>query len=540
MSLIHPLPRPISSRELPERFPSPFAHQPHALAILAASDLQRRLQQPELQQLFACDQGNMLGVLVVQDAQGQTGYLSGFAGQLHGQWLQPGFVPPIFSLDQYQPRQQTYLQQRQQLQARIAQLQQDAHWLQCRRELQQQQAQYDLEFQNLLQEQQLRKQARQLRRQQLGPQDEAERQALARQSQHDKFLRQHTQKQWQEQLATLQLQQRGFEEQLTQLTQSLQQLEAQLQQADIDAYRLTNLRGEVQPMQALLDLQHKPGSGDCAASKLLHYAIQQRLKPIALSEFWWGPMPAGDIRHHGQHYPACRGRCRPLLEFMLQGLEHDQPPLHVNLRLPQGLDILFEDDELLVINKPAGLLSVPGREVEDSVLRRLQLRYPEASGPLLLHRLDLSTSGLLLAAKTSDSHYALQQQFLQRSIQKRYVALLSRPLTQQEGDIHLPLRVDLLDRPRQVVCYEYGKAAHTHWQRLTVEGQYTRVHFHPITGRTHQLRIHAAHPLGLNAPIVGDELYGQSGQRLMLHAEQLCFQHPRSGETLCLSCPAPF
>jgi tRNA pseudouridine32 synthase/23S rRNA pseudouridine746 synthase len=225
---------------------------------------------------------------------------------------------------------------------------------------------------------------------------------------------------------------------------------------------------------------------------------------------------------------------------MLQGMRLDPNPVLAEARQAPPVETVYEDEYLLVIYKPPGLLSVPGKTIRDSVQWRMQQAYPQATGPMTVHRLDMSTSGLMLIAKTEDMYKSLQQQFIRHTIKKYYVALLDGILDQDAGTIDLPLRVDLEDRPRQLVCYEYGKAARTRWLKIGEEAGRTRVHFFPVTGRTHQLRVHAAHHLGLNTPIVGDELYGRPGKRLHLHAEQLGFEHPVSGEWMTISRAADF
>jgi tRNA pseudouridine32 synthase/23S rRNA pseudouridine746 synthase len=224
---------------------------------------------------------------------------------------------------------------------------------------------------------------------------------------------------------------------------------------------------------------------------------------------------------------------------MLQGMSLDDNPMQ-DQSAALEIDILYEDEYLLVLNKPAALLSVPGKSVTDSVYFRMKQRYPEATGPLMVHRLDMGTSGLMLVAKTAAVHKELQSQFIRHTIKKRYVALLDGQLLGDKGVIDLPLRVDLDDRPRQMVCYEYGKAARTEWQVLSREGGLTRVHFYPVTGRTHQLRVHAAHPQGLNTPILGDELYGTAQERLHLHADRIEFDHPATGERRVVECAPAF
>ena len=268
------------------------------------------------------------------------------------------------------------------------------------------------------------------------------------------------------------------------------------------------------------------GSGECAAPKLLQYAFANNLTPITMAEFWWGSAPNAAVRQHKNYYPACQGRCKPILTHMLANTEMDANLLLENLSEKQDLEIIYEDDALIVVHKPAEFLSVPGKEIKDSVYTRIKERYPSATGPLIVHRLDMSTSGVLLLTKTKEANKALQSQFINRTIKKRYVALLDGNLSKKSGKITLPLRVDLNDRPKQLVDFTYGKSAETDWKIINKENGKTRVNFYPITGRTHQLRMHAAHKNGLNTPIVGDDLYGKKEKRLHLHAEFIEFLHP--------------
>ena len=315
-----------------------------------------------------------------------------------------------------------------------------------------------------------------------------------------------------------------------------------------DSYHFVSARGETRSVRALFAPAEPPGgAGDCAAPKLLAHAYRLGLRPLALAEFWWGaPSPTGD-RRAGVFYAACRGKCLPILTHMLDGLAADPPPLFgsaaIDLTEPT---VVYEDEQLLVVNKPSGLLSVPGRSasLQDSVVTRLRVRYPDATGPLVVHRLDLDTSGLLLVAKNLTTASALQRLFSLREIDKKYVAWLDGNVAGEHGHIRLPLRVDVDDRPRQIHDAVFGKPADTEWRVIAREDGRTRVYFTPHTGRTHQLRVHAAHALGLDAPIVGDRLYGRTeprdDERLQLHAERLAFVHPASGARLVVEQPAPF
>lgn len=314
-----------------------------------------------------------------------------------------------------------------------------------------------------------------------------------------------------------------------------------------DTYHFANARGEQRSLRSLFAPGEPPtGSGDCAAPKLLAHAYRLGLRPIALGEFWWGAASTGD-RREGVFYAACRGKCLPILSHLLDGLPLDPPSIFGIAPIdPAEPRAVFEDEHLLVVNKPSGLLTVPGRSaaLRDCVVSRLRERYPHATGPLAVHRLDLDTSGLLLIAKDEDTARALQRLFSLRAIEKHYVAWLNGHIAGDHGHITLPLRVDVDDRPRHIHDPVFGKPAHTEWRVLLRQHGRTRVRFNAHTGRSHQLRVHSAHPLGLDAPIVGDRLYGHTapseGERMQLHAERLAFMHPVSGARLVIEQPAPF
>jgi tRNA pseudouridine32 synthase/23S rRNA pseudouridine746 synthase len=275
------------------------------------------------------------------------------------------------------------------------------------------------------------------------------------------------------------------------------------------------------------------GTGDCCAPKLLQYAYQQGLKPVCMAEFWWGPSPKGMIRQHGQFYPACRGKCKPILTWMLKGLSVDPNPEEIHGQPQLDIEVVYEDDWLIVVNKPSGMLSVPGRIGKYSVATVLHQRYPDS---LLAHRLDMGTSGLMVAAKNHSTYVALQQQFTEHTIRKRYIALIEGTPIIKKGRIELPLLCDPINRPRQVVDYERGKEAITDYEMI---GE-NRIALYPQTGRTHQLRMHCAHPDGLGCPIRGDELYGHPSDRLYLHADRLELTHPATGERMTFELPTPF
>lgn len=297
-------------------------------------------------------------------------------------------------------------------------------------------------------------------------------------------------------------------------------------------YHLLNAHGQETEMLALFGNATPPsGTGDCCAPKLLQAAYKQGLRPVCMAEFWMGASPKDEIRVEGNFYPACSGKCKPLLQHMLQGLDVEENPL---LRqITEDFTIVYEDDAVVVINKPSGMLSVPGKDSRPSVQEEMHKRYPQAEGPMIVHRLDMDTSGLMVLALTNEAYHNLQDQFLRHEVQKRYVAIVEGELPLgAKGRIDLPICPDITDRPRQMVNYEYGKRAITEYEVTDNGHGHTKLNLWPHTGRTHQLRVHLAHPLGLGTPILGDRLYGHEGKRLMLHAEELRFTHPSTNELM--------
>ena len=308
-------------------------------------------------------------------------------------------------------------------------------------------------------------------------------------------------------------------------------------------YQMLNARGEVKDLVEIWQDYHcsprirnkyplpPGGTGDCCAPKLLQYAYQHGLKPVCMAEFWWGPSPKSEIRQHGQFYPACRGKCKPVLTWMLQGLDVDPDPEEVGLPHLQP-EIVYDDEVLAVVNKPSGMLSVPGRTEHYCVATWAQQRW---EGAMMVHRLDMCTSGLLLVAKTTDAYHHLQRQFEARTIKKKYLALVEGIPQKEHGIIDLPLFCDPINRPRQVVDYEHGKRAITEYRVISTQRDGSFVSLlalWPHTGRTHQLRMHCAHPDGLGCPILGDELYGHKSDRLYLQAQAITFIHPVTGKRL--------
>ncbi len=530
----------ISNIELPKKFDYPYNYSPHTLAQIATKELQEYLvNQTDFYHNFGIKKpedvkalGKMFGVLVIEQQDGNLGYLAAFSGKLAESTQHKYFVPPVFDvLD----ANEFYIKTEEQLNElthKIVSLENASDFIEIKKVYQETQQLHD----NLLTKEQSKIKQRRKFRKELGKQNN-------QLNINEEFYLREYEVYLNDKIAPLKKVYDTKQQQIEELKQKRANISAWAQQEIFKKYAFLNYRGET---KNLLDIftdstQNIPaGAGDCCAPKLLQYAYKHQLKPICMAEFWWGKPLQTSIRKHQNYYPACTGKCKPILTHMLQGVTVEENPLMAQLKEEKEITIIHEDADLLIINKPHELLSVAGKEIKDSVFSRIQKLYPKATGPLVVHRLDMSTSGILLIAKNEDTYKALQAQFINKTIQKRYVALLEGVLKDKKGIIELPLRVDLNDRPKQLVCYKHGKKALTQWETIETLDNKTKVYFYPVTGRTHQLRVHAAHHLGLNIAIVGDDLYGKKADRLYLHAEKITFVHPTSKEQVSFTAPAPF
>ncbi len=539
---MHPFKANICQQPFPEQFTFPFYYTPNPWCIWAAKEVQSYLEsrtdwQEELQK------GKMFGVLVVRNAQGETGFLAAFSGNLAGSNNHDYFVPPVYDLlnpDGYFKEEEERISA---INRKIAEAETD-HSLQ---ELQDGLEKLKEEQKNSLrikeEEYKLGKEHRTLLRQS-GELSEEDLEKLNKQSQFEKAELKRWKQRFQQEADALAEKIRNRQEEIRMLKDERKTRSAALQQWIFQQFQMRNARGEVKDLCEIFapTPQGIPpaGSGECAAPKLLQYAYFHGLHPVAMAEFWWGDSPKGEIRRHGYFYPSCKHKCEPILNFMMQGLEVEPNPLLASKTEADSLETVYEDEYLLVVNKPSGMLSVPGKTDQVSVYSLMAERFPEATGPLVVHRLDMDTSGLLLIAKTKEVHACLQEQFEKQEIKKRYIALLSgKPEAASTGFIRLPLCPDYENRPLQKVDFEHGKPSITRYELLE-DSEHTRIAFYPQTGRTHQLRVHAAHPEGLNTPIIGDPLYGQPAERLYLHAERLEFRHPVTNKIMRIQKAAPF
>ncbi len=556
----------IDGLAIPQQFTFPFYYQPDQLAVIACNELQAKLNNnKQWLQVCGIDKGNtnnagtvnrsgkntgkMFGVLVVQNAQQQLGYLSAYSGQFEGAPETITFVPAVSAM---QLRDELFLKEQQQINvinSEIEQLVSSDELAQLQEKLNKANTTYqeELTAQQVLMvaSRKQRKLERQSASEVLTVEEFGVLKAqLAGQSIGQKKQLQALKSVWSEKIALIQSAVDAINTNILLLKKQRKSRSKNLQKKLFAQYQFLNANNEVKDLNKIFaelpDRTPPAGSGDCAAPKLLQFAYQNNLQPITMAEFWWGAAPKSAIRHHGHYYPSCYSKCQPILGHMLKGLDVEANPLLINPAQGKDLSIVYQDDDLLVINKPAEFLSVPGKNIEDSVYLRIKNQFPHASGPLIVHRLDMSTSGLLAIALNKRAHKALQKQFIERTVKKRYIALVNSELKEDSGVIDLPLRLDLDDKPRQLVCFEYGKKALTHWKVIEKNTKQSLVHLFPVTGRTHQLRVHCAHHQGLQAPIVGDDHYGVKAERLHLHAEYLALKHPITHKEMAFEVAADF
>ena len=535
---LHRFEHDVSGIKLPNLFTYPMHYVPHELCKIAAGEVMDYALSQEVwrDELLA---GKMLGVLVVKDRDNELGYLAAYSGNLAHNGNNPYFVPHIYNLLDPQGVFSTG-------EAKITEINHEIEKLEDspkRKELialyHATKAQHELEEEKMRMAMAAAKNERDKRRGEgcLTANDEAQ---MVKESQ---FMRAEYRRLKKRHRMTIE----PIEKQLSDEQSTVDILKARrkamsekLQQQLFQLFVVRNARGESLDVATIFkrSLNRLPpgGTGECCAPKLLQYAFLHNLEPVCMAEFWVGRSPQGEVRHHGHYYPACRSKCLPLMEFMLQGLNVERNPLTIKPD-ESKVKVIHEDEWLIVVEKPAGMLTVPGKDQDATSLLELVCKMvPSSKGVLEVHRLDQATSGLVVFAKTKEVQRDLRSQFEKRLVKKTYLALLDGIPPKMKGTIELPLRPDLDDRPRQVVDFEKGHQAITRYKVLECRGHLALVEFTPLTGRTHQLRVHASHPQGLNTPIVGDMLYGTAASRLCLHAQSLSFTHPVTSELLSFSC----
>lgn len=536
----------VSHIKLPSKLNFPFYYDVHRLCEIATNQVQHFLEtNDKLEHNFGLENnsdllpiGKMFGVLIVEN-KGELGFLAAYSGKLANSNTVAFFVPPVFDMltdNGY------FLRKEEELNAinrEIEALESNTDLKDLIKKLTDLEETAKQEINSFKEKvkinKQSRKQDRTLKKDLLSVDEYQKHEAdLIKQSLYDKHLLKELTNTFEAELNSIKKEISILTDQIEILKNLRKTKSNALQNWLFTNYTFLNAKSEEKSLldifKTALHSQPPAGAGECCAPKLFQYAYKNNLKPIALAEFWWGQSPKSEVRKHKQFYPSCWGKCEPILSHMLKGLQVDENPFLQNPAKNKELEIIYDDPYLVVINKPAEFLSVPGINISDSVYERIKNRYPQATGPLIVHRLDMSTSGLMVLAKNKDTHENLQKQFIKRKVKKSYIALLDGLIESDSGKIELPLRVDLDDRPRQVVCYEYGKMCVTDFKVISKTENSTRIQYFPITGRTHQLRVHSAHKSGLNAPIKGDDLYGTKANRLHLHAHTLEFFHPITKE----------
>ena len=559
-------------------------YEPHPLCIQACREVQEMLARREdWQEEIA--RGKMFGVLIVENVKTDTnvpkwGYLAAYSGQIGGRSDWEDFVPAVFDYLQPDGYFKTHEAEISRINQSISHLEKDERMKEARtliRQLQEERKRTIAAYQEKMKEAKAKRDSRR----EAGNLSDAEEAEMIRESQFMKAELRRLKKSLSEKTA-LETEFEDYQENILRLKQLRKQLSDALQQWLFSQFRMLNQEGESKDLLeifrdealkeypqaaiatsriAALKMVPPAGSGECCEPKLLQYAYQHGYKPLQMAMFWWGESPKEEIRHHLQFYPACNGKCKPILHWMLppsvfespasaeNGIDGQKGPFPKQVEmLYEQVETLYEDCELTVIHKPAGLLSVPGKDAaQPSVYALMRRKYPEATGPLIVHRLDMATSGLMIIAKTEFAYHRLQKEFLNHRVQKKYIAIISekdilgRDIP-EKGIISLPLLPDYLNRPRQIVNHEQGKEAITEYEILErIDGSHLRIALYPKTGRTHQLRVHCAHQEGLNAPILGDPLYGnEKAARLHLHAEEITFEHPLTGKKITIKRKADF
>lgn len=540
MNKFHLFDSDISGVLLPETFTCPFSYKPHKLVSLAAEQLCRYINGwNEVKE--ALDEGKMFGVLVVKRGQ-ELGFVAAFSGNICNENKYEYFVPPIYDLLNPSGFFKQGESELDKINERISQLENGDEYKSLCSAYSNLQKSYAFKLNEHKCMMAESKKSRDEKRAK-GISDEENKQ-LIKESQFQKAEFKRLQKAQKEDLAKAHCPIERIEEEINRLKSARIDKSKYLQDEIFKSYVIINSKGETKNLlEIFVDApQGYPpsGSGECAAPKMLQYAFQNGLKPVVMGEFWWGKSPVGEIRHHGEFYPSCISKCRPILNFMLDGMEIEKPYIEQKAA-SESCRIIYEDEYYLAVNKPEGLMSVPGKLNEYSVLSQISEIRNDIKELFVVHRLDMATSGVLILAKSKTAYTALQGLFEARKVDKKYIALLDGTIANEEGRIELPLMLDYENRPQQMVS-DKGKYALTYYKVVERSENRTLVEFIPVTGRTHQLRVHAAHIRGLNAPIVGDTLYGRNDEdeRLFLHAEMVSFIHPFTGEKIVIKEKTPF
>ena len=525
----------------PSRMNNPLHYTPHPLCVMAAEEVRRMVRENAVMSSETRKSGKMFGVLVVETPDGNTGYLAAYSGQIAGRSNWDGFVPAVFD----------YLQDGgyfKTCEAEITAINKQVRLMETSEERRRLLTHLDETIAKAASEEQAYKtlmhesKARRDSERAAGgvtPEREAE---MTRESQFQKAELRRMRKRNADTIAMAREACHRYDTSISLLKQKRRTMSDRLQEWLFHHFVMLNKDGDSRSLTDIFrtSLLASPpaGAGECCEPRLLQYAFSHAMTPKCMAMFWIGASPEGEIRHEQTYYPACRSKCKPILEWML-GKDIVKDDTFITQHNGDNITIIYQDSDIIVVDKPAGMLSVPGKNDAPSVLSLLQRKMEDNIFPV--HRLDMDTSGLMVFVRNKKAQRNLQRQFETHSIVKRYIALLERKPDSEQGTISLPLSPDMADRPRQMVDYRHGKQALTHYRLCTSPSTPMRrqfltvgdnlVELSPLTGRTHQLRVHCAHPDGLASPIVGDRLYGTTNHpRLCLHAEYLEFRHPTTGE----------
>ncbi len=526
--MLHHFSKDVSHIALPQQFTFPFSYTPHPLTLIATEQTIAHLESnPTWADELA--KGKMFGVMVVTTPDHKLGFIAAFSGLLRSSYHHPFFVPPVYDMlspSSFFKEEENNISQINKL---IKEIENSTSFITLSNTIQDAIYQLNIEISKLKENIKTAKKTREARRQN-EPLTEAESAALIKESQFEKANLKRIEREWKSKIKELNQQILPLLDKIAQLKKERKTRSALLQNRLFDEFQMLNALGEkkglIEIFSTTSQLTPPAGSGECAGPKMLQYAYANSLKPVAMAEFWWGESPKKEIRRHKQFYPACMNKCFPILSHMLKGLDVEPSPLANGAELYDKVEILYQDANIVAISKPSGLASAPGKASEASALDYIKKQFPNASGPLLIHRLDMDTSGILLIALDTETHKIMQSQFASRAVKKKYIALLDGVIETTDGTINLPLLPSYEDRPRQIVDHINGKSALTDYKVDKVVDGKTRIALYPLTGRTHQLRVHCAHSEGLNCPILGDPLYGNRSERMYLHAEKITFVHP--------------
>ncbi len=543
---MHLFKQDITDISLPKKFTYPFYYTPHPLCILAANSLKEYISS-RYDWKEEINKGKMFGVLVVTDKMNKIGYLAAFSGVLAGSNIHSFFVPPVYDL--LSPK--SFFREEEEkintLNGEIESLENDYTLLQLHSELKEKKEKY---YKVIATEKEKIKNSKAARdhKRSFSSISNKENEDMIKESQHEKAQFKRLERSIKNELLALTTKIELIEQDIERIKRERKEKAAILQNRLFKEFKFLNAKGETKDLcdifSTTVNKTPPAGAGECAAPRLLQYAYINNLHPIAMAEFWWGESPKKEIRRNGLFYPACKGKCKPILSHMLQGLDVEDNPLNTDTNKCNNLETLYEDDYIMIVNKPAGMLTVPGKGNKESVESIVREAYPFLTGPVIVHRLDMATSGLIIITKDKNVHKTMQEEFRKRNIKKRYIAIVQGNIKEEKGFIRLSLIADHYDRPRQIVDEVSGKPAITRYEVIThlqKDGkEYTRIALYPLTGRTHQLRVHCASPLGLDAPILGDELYGEKSTRLYLHAERLEFRHPITNKIITIEKKAEF